>query len=273
MMNEWLPVIERELRRYLDVPEMPYRSVAEAMAYSAEAGGKRLRSLLTLEFCRLVGGDPKKALPFACSIEMIHTYSLIHDDLPCMDDDDLRRGKPTNHKIYGETLAVLAGDALQPEAVRLGIDAVLVGGYVPIAGSSCNGNARAGDGHTAGGDAAGRVGAVEHTVGVVGQEDRVGLAAIIEDDSLGVLGQQLNEHLCLLGVAGGEGGVANLHGLIVEAVGESACPGRALHAVFGHIDPVGQAIQIGTAAEHHRGRSQRAGAAPALLEVEPGVNV
>lgn len=116
-------------------------------------------------------------------------------------------------------------------------------------------------------------GSVEHTVGVVGQEDRVGLAAIIEDDSLGVLGQQLNEHLCLPGVAGGEGGVANLHGLIVEAVGESACPGRALHAVFGHIDPVGQAVQIGTAAEHHRGRSQCAGAAPALLEVEPGVNV
>ena len=118
-MNEWLPVIEQALKRYLDVPEMPYRSVAEAMAYSAEAGGKRLRPLLTLEFCRLVGGEPEKALPFACAVEMIHTYSLIHDDLPCMDNDDLRRGKPTNHKVYGETLAVLAGDAMQPEAFRL----------------------------------------------------------------------------------------------------------------------------------------------------------
>lgn len=91
----------------------------DAMRYSLLAGGKRLRPVLTLEFARLGGMDWREALPVACAVELVHTYSLIHDDLPCMDDDDLRRGKPTNHKVYGETLAVLAGDALQPEAFRL----------------------------------------------------------------------------------------------------------------------------------------------------------
>ncbi len=91
----------------------------DAMRYSLLAGGKRIRPVLTLEFARLAGMAWERALPVACALELVHTYSLIHDDLPCMDDDDLRRGKPTNHKVYGETLAVLAGDALQPEAYRL----------------------------------------------------------------------------------------------------------------------------------------------------------
>ena len=90
----------------------PQQKLFEAMRYSLLAGGKRLRPLLVLEFCRICGGDPEKALPFAAAVEMIHTYSLIHDDLPCMDDDDFRRGNPTNHKVYGEAVAVLAGDAL-----------------------------------------------------------------------------------------------------------------------------------------------------------------
>ena len=97
----------------------PMADLYDAMEYSLLGGGKRIRPVLTLETCRMCGGAPEQALPFACAVEMIHTYSLIHDDLPCMDDDDLRRGKPTNHKVYGETLAVLAGDALQPEAYRL----------------------------------------------------------------------------------------------------------------------------------------------------------
>ena len=92
----------------------------EAMRYSLLAGGKRIRPVLTLEFARLAGmPDWRQAIPVACALELVHTYSLIHDDLPCMDDDDLRRGKPTNHKVFGETMAVLAGDALQPEAFRL----------------------------------------------------------------------------------------------------------------------------------------------------------
>mgnify|MGYP001783352524 FL=1 len=91
----------------------------ESMRYSLLSGGKRIRPVLTLEFARLAGlPDWHDALPAACGLELVHTYSLIHDDLPCMDDDDLRRGRPTNHRVYGETLAVLAGDALQPEAYR-----------------------------------------------------------------------------------------------------------------------------------------------------------
>ena len=90
----------------------PRGDIYDAMEYSLLAGGKRIRPVLTLETCRMCGGDPALAIPFACAVEMIHTYSLIHDDLPCMDDDDLRRGKPTNHKIYGEATAVLAGDGL-----------------------------------------------------------------------------------------------------------------------------------------------------------------
>lgn len=90
--------------------------IKEAMRYSLMAGGKRIRPMLILEFARICGGDIHKVLDAACSIEMIHTYSLIHDDLPCMDDDELRRGKPTNHVVFGECTATLAGDALQPLA-------------------------------------------------------------------------------------------------------------------------------------------------------------
>lgn len=88
------------------------REIVEAMWYSLSAGGKRIRPVLVLEFCHVCGGDVKKALPAACALEMVHTFSLIHDDLPCMDDDDLRRGKPSCHKAYGEAMALLAGDAL-----------------------------------------------------------------------------------------------------------------------------------------------------------------
>ncbi len=84
----------------------------DAMSYSLKNGGKRIRPMLTLEFCRVCGGDCKKAIPFAIGAEMIHTYSLIHDDLPCMDNDDMRRGRPSNHKVYGDASALLAGDGL-----------------------------------------------------------------------------------------------------------------------------------------------------------------
>lgn len=90
----------------------PQRTLFEAMRYSLLAGGKRLRPIFVFDFCRMCGGDWKKAAPFAAAIEMIHTYSLIHDDLPCMDNDDYRRGRLTNHKVYGEATAVLAGDGL-----------------------------------------------------------------------------------------------------------------------------------------------------------------
>ncbi len=91
----------------------------EAMDYSLSAGGKRLRPVLLLAACETLGGDVNEALPFACALEMIHTYSLIHDDLPAMDNDDLRRGRPTNHKVFGEGMAILAGDGLLSAAMEL----------------------------------------------------------------------------------------------------------------------------------------------------------
>lgn len=103
----------------LFVQTHPYRILQDAMQYSVLAGGKRVRPVLTLAFCDALGGNWHTALPFACALELVHTYSLIHDDLPCMDNDDFRRGKPTCHKVYGETMAVLAGDALQTEAFQL----------------------------------------------------------------------------------------------------------------------------------------------------------
>ena len=110
--------IEHFLRGLYET-EPHWADLYASMRYSILAGGKRIRPVLTLEFARLTGMDWQDAVPVACALELVHTYSLIHDDLPCMDDDDLRRGKPTNHKVYGETLAILAGDALQPEAFKL----------------------------------------------------------------------------------------------------------------------------------------------------------
>ena len=96
----------------------PGGGLEEAMRYSLLAGGKRIRPILTMKFCEAAGGTMEEALDFGCAVEMLHTYSLIHDDLPCMDNDDLRRGKPTSHKVYGECVATLAGDALQAAAFQ-----------------------------------------------------------------------------------------------------------------------------------------------------------
>ena len=112
----------------LEDDDVPYRTLLQAMSYSLNAGGKRLRPALVLEFCRLCGGDEERALPAALSVELLHTYSLIHDDLPCMDNDDLRRGKPTNHKVFGECTATLAGDALQALAFQMVLDPPLPDG-------------------------------------------------------------------------------------------------------------------------------------------------
>ena len=103
--------------------DLPQKRLFDAMRYSLLAGGKRIRPVLTLEFCRICGGDWQSAIPFACALEMIHTYSLIHDDLPCMDNDDYRRGRLTNHKVFGEALAVLAGDGLLTAAFEIAANA------------------------------------------------------------------------------------------------------------------------------------------------------
>ncbi|MBO4384167.1 MAG: polyprenyl synthetase family protein [Clostridia bacterium] len=102
-----------------------YPKLREAMYYSLEAGGKRIRPCLALAVCEMLGGDAASALPLACGIEMIHTYSLIHDDMPGMDNDDLRRGKPSNHKVFGEGIALLSGDALLSFAIEVMLGAAL----------------------------------------------------------------------------------------------------------------------------------------------------
>ena len=117
--EEYRTLVERSLGPVLEsLGNIPDR-LLEAMRYSLLAGGKRLRPVMLLAACEMAGGDAELALPFACALEMIHTYSLIHDDLPAMDNDDLRRGKPTNHKVFGEDLAILAGDGLLNAAAEL----------------------------------------------------------------------------------------------------------------------------------------------------------
>ncbi len=105
-------LINQTISEYLNKSDSDLNPLLESMRYSAEAGGKRIRPFLTLLICDVLGGDIQKALPYAVAVELVHTYSLIHDDLPAMDNDDYRRGKPTNHKIYGEARAILSGDAL-----------------------------------------------------------------------------------------------------------------------------------------------------------------
>ena len=112
-------LVERALTDCVAAPAGPAGRLFEAMRYSLLAGGKRLRPVLVLAACEAVGGELEAALGLACAIEMIHTYSLVHDDLPCMDDDDLRRGRPTNHKVFGEAIATLAGDGLLTDAFKI----------------------------------------------------------------------------------------------------------------------------------------------------------
>lgn len=112
VLKKKIDYIETLLNEYMPKEEGYQQTIMKAMNYSLKAGGKRLRPILTLESCKIVGGKEEDAIPFAMAIEMIHTYSLIHDDLPALDNDDLRRGKPTNHKVFGDGMATLAGDAL-----------------------------------------------------------------------------------------------------------------------------------------------------------------
>jgi len=123
--ENYIKDIENSLAEYNPCFDNLQRLIYEAMNYSLMAGGKRLRPVLLLEFCRMFSGSSTVAVPFACAIEMIHTYSLIHDDLPAMDNDDLRRGKPTNHIVFGEANAILAGDALLTKAFEITASAVV----------------------------------------------------------------------------------------------------------------------------------------------------
>lgn len=216
-VEEWLRDCFRERE--------PRGDLYDAMCYSLMAGGKRIRPVLLMETCRICGGDPISVLPFAGAIEMIHTYSLIHDDLPCMDDDDLRRGRPTNHKVYGEATAVLAGDGLltaafefmldpsvtlPPERVleAAGILARAAGGCGMVGGQVLD---MAGEGHSLGLReveelqrlktgalivAAAEMGCVlaggtaEQRKAVCRYAERIGLAFQIQDDILDVVGDE-----------------------------------------------------------------------------------
>ena len=118
-LSEYSTLVNKAFDDLLVVDETPEKKLKEAMKYSITAGGKRLRPALILEGYRLFKSDYEKALPFACAMEMIHTFSLIHDDLPAIDNDDFRRGKPTNHKVFGECTAILAGDGLLDYAYKV----------------------------------------------------------------------------------------------------------------------------------------------------------
>ena len=124
---EYCSMIEAALPQYLPPVTLPQGKVCEAMAYSLLDGGKRIRGCLTLAMCELCGGEVQSALPLACAVEMVHAYSLIHDDLPCMDNDDLRRGKPSCHIKFDEGTALLAGDALLTHAFSAASDAYFNG--------------------------------------------------------------------------------------------------------------------------------------------------
>ncbi len=119
--HAYIEEIQTALAGCLPAQDSLQGEVARAMAYSLQGGGKRIRPVLTLEFCRACGGDTRAAMPFACAVEMVHSYSLIHDDLPCMDNDDFRRGRPSCHVAFGEATALLAGDAL----LNLAIETIL----------------------------------------------------------------------------------------------------------------------------------------------------
>ena len=125
-ISEYKTYIETYLKDfYQQFHDLPQAKLYDSMEYSLLAGGKRLRPVLAMEFCRMCGGQWQQAAPFAAAVEMIHTYSLIHDDLPSMDNDDFRRGRPTNHKVYGEAMAILAGDALLTDAFMIASTAQL----------------------------------------------------------------------------------------------------------------------------------------------------
>ncbi len=144
--KKYIDAVETALEQSLPDAEAPHKRLYDAMRYSLLGGGKRLRPVMLLEFCRICGGDWRDALPFAAAIEMVHVYSLIHDDLPCMDDDDIRRGKPSCHKAFGEPTALLAGSALLSRAFEtmlsetgLPLRRVVKAAYIVAAASGAEG--------------------------------------------------------------------------------------------------------------------------------------
>lgn len=219
---------ETYLQEYLNgFSGQPQRRLYEAMGYSLLGGGKRLRPTLTFEFCRMCGEDWQKASPFAAAVEMIHTYSLIHDDLPCMDNDDLRRGKPTNHKVYGEAIAFLAGDALLTDAFAMltrvdipGVDLQTAVGVL----SECAGS---------GGMVGGQV------LDILSAERECSEEEILNIQSRKT-GALLNA-ACALGVLAGKGSEKQMH----AACGFAALLGLAFQIRDDMLDVIGSRAELG----------------------------
>lgn len=132
LLDNWKETVERALDRFLPTEGEPSPSLVQVMRYSVFSGGKRIRPLLVLASAFAVGGNVELAIPYACALEMIHTYSLIHDDLPAMDNEDYRRGRPTSHRLFGEAMAILAGDALLTEAFQMMANPAFSGDIPPF---------------------------------------------------------------------------------------------------------------------------------------------
>ena len=232
----------REYRQYIEkylsdfysrFDSEPQKALFEAMKYSLLAGGKRLRPIFAFEFCRLCGGDWKNAAPFAGAIEMIHTYSLIHDDLPCMDNDDYRRGRLTNHKVYGEAMAVLAGDALLTDAFALAASAQLPRpGDMALAIGALSENA-------------GSFGMVGGQVLDMLSEQRQCTEQEVLDIQSRKTGALINA-ACVLGVIAGGGSEAQLE----AAAGFAGCLGLAFQIRDDMLDVIGDAGELGKATGH-----------------------
>lgn len=205
----------------------PQKELFDAMSYSLLAGGKRLRPILTLEFCRLCGSDFHKAVPFGAALEMIHTYSLIHDDLPSMDNDDFRRGRPTNHKVYGEAMAILAGDALLTDAFACVASADLPADAISKAVSVLANNA-------------GSLGMVGGQVLDISSEER----ELTEDEVLAIQSRKtgaLINAACALGVIAGGGSEEQLQ----AACGFAAMLGLAFQIRDDVLDVIGTQEEMG----------------------------
>lgn len=226
---EYKEYIESYLQEYYARFEKePQKHLYDAMCYSLMAGGKRLRPVLAFEFCRLCGKDWKLAAPFAGAIEMIHTYSLIHDDLPCMDNDDYRRGRLTNHKVFGEGMAVLAGDALLTDAFSMAASAKLSKPEnISLAISVLSENA-------------GSLGMVGGQVLDILSEERVCTEQEVLDIQSRKTGCLINA-ACVLGAIAGDANEEQL----AAAAGFASCLGLAFQIRDDMLDVIGTAEELG----------------------------
>lgn len=212
---------------YSRFDDEPQKLLFDSVKYSLLAGGKRLRPIFAYEFCRMCGGSWEKAVHFAAAIEMIHTYSLIHDDLPCMDNDDFRRGRPTNHKVYGEAIAVLAGDALLTDAFSVAASADIPAASIPLAISVLS-------------ECAGSLGMVGGQVLDIMSEERV----LNEQEVLDIQSRKTGKLIhaaCVLGVIAGGGSDAQIE----AAARFAAALGLAFQIRDDMLDVIGTEEEMG----------------------------